>query len=90
MTDIVHNESQGRFEHIVDGRICELDYQLDGQRMSIMHTVVPPELGGKGIAALLNRAALDTARDRGWRVEPVCSYTAAFIERHPEYADLLG
>jgi len=90
MTDIIHHEPQCRFEHIVDGHVCELDYQLDGQRMSILHTVVPPEAGGRGIAALLTRAALDMARSRGWRVQPVCSYAATYIERHPEYADLLG
>ena len=90
MNDIVHHEAQCRFEHIVDGKVCELDYRLDGQCMSILHTVVPPEAGGRGIAALLTRAALDTARSRGWRVQPVCSYAATYIERHPEYADLLG
>jgi predicted GNAT family acetyltransferase len=90
MTDIVHNEAQCRFEHIVDGYLCELDYQLDDQRMSILHTVVPTEVGGRGLAALLTCAALDTARSRGWRVQPICSYAATYIQRHPEYADLLG
>jgi predicted GNAT family acetyltransferase len=89
MTDIVHNEPQCRFEHIVDGHFCELGYQLDDQCMSILHTLVPAEAGGRGIAALLNRAALDTARIRGWRVQPLCSYTATYIQRHPEYTDLL-
>ena len=89
MTDIVHNEPQCRFELIVDDRLCELDYRLDGQNMSILHTVVPTELGGRGLAALLTRAALDTARSRGWRVQPICSYAATFIQRHPEYADLV-
>jgi len=90
MTDIIHHEPQCRFEHVADGHICKIDYQLDGQCMSILHTIVPAEVGGRGIAALLTRAALDTARSRGWRVQPVCSYAATYIQRHSEYADLLG
>jgi predicted GNAT family acetyltransferase len=89
MTDIVHREAQGRFECIVEGHCCELDYRLDGNDMVILHTGVPPEVGGRGIAADLTRATLDTARQRGWRVRPLCSYAAAYIRRHPEYADLV-
>lgn len=90
MTDIIHHEAQGRFECMVDGRLCELDYRLDGNRMAILHTGVPPQVGGRGIASDLTRAALDLARSRGWQVLPLCSYAAAYLRRHPEYADLLG
>lgn len=89
MTDIVHHESQGRFECTVDGYRCELDYRLTGNRMTILHTGVPAQVGGRGIAAELTRYALDTARSRGWKVQPLCSYSASFFQRHPEYADLL-
>ncbi|HEY0297385.1 MAG TPA: GNAT family N-acetyltransferase [Bordetella sp.] len=90
MTDIIHHATQGRFESMVDGHLCELDYRLDGNRMAILHTGVPPQVGGRGIAADLTRAALDLARSRGWQVLPLCSYAAAYLRRHPEYADLLG
>lgn len=90
MTDITHDPALGRFACTVDGHPCELDYRLDGRRMTIMHTGVPPEVGGRGIAADLTRAALDTARARGWQVLPLCSYAQTYIRRHPEYADLLG
>lgn len=90
MTDITHDPALGRFVCTVDGHPCELDYRLDGRHMTIMHTGVPPEVGGRGIAAGLTRAALDTARGRGWQVLPLCSYAQAYIRRHPEYADLLG
>lgn len=90
MIDITHDETRGRFACSVDGYPCELDYRLDGRRMAILHTGVPRQIGGRGIAAELTRAALDTARDRGWQVLPLCSYAADYIRRHPEYADLLG
>jgi len=89
MTDITHNETQGRFACIVDGYHCELDYRLDGRRMIILHTGVPHQVGGRGVAAELTRVALETARSRGWHVLPLCSYAEAYMRRYPEYADLL-
>jgi predicted GNAT family acetyltransferase len=54
------------------------------------HTYVPPSLEGRGIAGALVRAALEHARTAGWRVQPACSYVAAYMRRHPETADLLA
>jgi uncharacterized protein len=51
------------------------------------HTEVPPADEGKGIGARLVRAALDDARQRGFKIVPACSFVAAFIRRHPEYND---
>lgn len=58
--------------------------------MVFTHTLVPPELRGRGVAEKLVRAALAEARARGCRVVPQCSYVARFIERHAEYQDLLA
>jgi hypothetical protein len=58
--------------------------------MTITHTGVPAEVGGRGIASALVQAALETARGEGWKVLPACSYAVAWMQRHPAYADLLG
>ncbi len=87
---IEHNEAQGRFGTRVDGHTCVLDYQLRDNTMIIQHTGVPSAVGGRGIAAALTRHALDTARQRGWRVLPLCSYAVAYIARHPDYKDLVA
>jgi uncharacterized protein len=58
--------------------------------MVFTHTLVPPELRGRGIAEHLVRAALAEARTQGRQVVPACSYVAKFIERHAEYRDLLA
>ena len=86
--DIRHLAAAHRFEVTVDGFVCELDYQLHGQVMTIIHTGVPSEVGGRGIAGELVRAALETARREGWKVVPACSYAQVWMERHPEFADL--
>lgn len=52
------------------------------------HTLVPPAIGGRGIAALLVEALVEDAREQGFRIEPQCSYVAVAFDRHPEWADL--
>jgi len=45
-------------------------------------------VGGRGIAGILTKFALEVARTKNWKVIPTCSYTAVYIQRHPEYSDL--
>jgi predicted GNAT family acetyltransferase len=58
--------------------------------MIFTHTFVPDALRGRGIAAVLVRTALEEARRTGRRVVPRCSYVAEFIQRHPEFRDLVA
>ena len=87
---IEHNTAERRFEYVEDGQLCVLEYELLDGIMAITHTGVPAAVEGRGIAAGLTRYALDTARGRGWKVRPLCSYAAAYFKRHPEYQDLLA
>jgi hypothetical protein len=86
---IEHDAAGARFTSTIDGRVSLLQYRLRRGIMEIVHTEVPPELGGHGIAGDLMRAALAVARTSSWRVRPACSYAQSFLESHPEYADLL-
>lgn len=52
------------------------------------HTIVPPEIGGRGIAAQLVQTLAADARAQGFQVIPQCSYVVAQFQRHPEWADL--
>lgn len=85
---IQHEPSKQRFVAFVEGQECVIDYRLSGATMAITHTVVPASLGGRGIAAELTKFALESARKLGWKVLPECSYAAAFLDKHAEYADL--
>lgn len=87
---ITHNEAASRFQTLVDGVLCVLDYRQSDGVMTITHTGVPDAVGGRGIAAALTLAAFEAARREGWRVVPACSYAAAWLARHPQYADLAG
>lgn len=66
-----------------------LEYRLDGKRMEIYHTEVPPALRGQGVAQKLARAALEWAQEEELKVIPSCSYVAAYIQRNPKYQGLL-
>lgn len=91
MTQSIENNSEAsRFQTVVDGHTAVADYTLDGGVMTITHTEVPSELGGRGIAGELVKAALDHARAKGLKVRPECSYAASYMQRRPETADLLA
>jgi uncharacterized protein len=86
---IRHNAAAQRFEAEVSGGLAECVYRLGGGVMNIVHSEVPPQAEGRGIAAALVRAALAHAREHGLRVRASCSYVRAYIRRHPETHDLL-
>lgn len=87
---IQHEADAQRFSTVVEGHTCVLEYRLAHGVMRIIHTGVPPELGGRGIAAALTEVAFNTARANGWKVVTACSYSIAWIARHPEFADLMA
>jgi len=87
---IEHLADRGRFQVVVDGALCELDYLLEAGVMSITHTGVAPRVQSRGIAAALMQAALAQARAAGWKVRPLCSYARVYMRRHPETGDLLA
>ncbi|MFY9136172.1 GNAT family N-acetyltransferase [Zwartia sp.] len=90
MNTIEHNVTGKCFELKLEGHRCVLDYTLNNQVMTVTHTGVPSELGGRGLAAEITKFALDYAQAQGWKVVPQCSYVAAYIKKHSEYAPLVN
>jgi len=85
---IRHNEAELRFDTMVDGHLCVADYRLSDGVMHMTHTLVPPELEGRGIAGALVRVAFAHARTHSLKIDPVCSYVRVYMQRHPETQDL--
>jgi predicted GNAT family acetyltransferase len=83
MLQINHDSRAHRLSAELEGQTGLLDYELDGNVMSITHTRVPRPIGGRGVAAELMRSALDLAAANGWTVKPVCAYAVAYMKRHP-------
>ncbi|MDQ2850510.1 MAG: N-acetyltransferase [Actinomycetota bacterium] len=63
-------------------------YQKTDQLVVFTHTEVDPSVEGQGIGGQLVREALDHVRSLDLLVLPVCPFVQAWMNRHPEYADL--
>lgn len=87
---VVDNAAAGRFELTVDGSTAFSAYRMVGHSIIFTHTEVPPELQGRGVGSTLARHALDTAREQGFEVVPLCPFIAGFIRAHHEYLDLVS
>lgn len=87
---IENNTALNRFQTTVDGEVCVADYRITEGVLTLTHTGVPPQLGGRGIAGALVQAVLDHARADGLKVRPACSYAAAYMKKRPETADLMA
>ncbi len=70
--------------------VGRLTWRRRGDVVAAEHTLVPPEIGGRGVAGKLVEALIADARAEGWKIAPDCSYVAAAFRRHPEWADLLA
>jgi uncharacterized protein len=87
---VKHNDEAQEFALTVDGQLARIVYHRAPGIISLDHTLVPPPIEGRGVAAKLTKAALDFARAEQLRVVPACSYVAAYIRKNPEYQDLLA
>lgn len=84
------NEAQSQFELEVDGATALVVYRKTPDTITLDHTEVPPELGGRGIGSKLARATLDAVRAQGIKLIVKCEFIQGFMTKHPEYDDLLG
>lgn len=88
-SDIAMDREAGRFTITVDDHLGALYFDLSDEVMVINSVQVPKAIGGRGIAGKLTRRALDQARSDGLTVDPVCPYVKRWLERHPDYRDLV-
>lgn len=82
---ITLNESTHRFEWTVDGHTAYEAFERFPGGIAYLHTIVPKELGGRGIGGTLVKHILDYAAAEGLKVRPVCPFVKAYIDKHPEY-----
>ncbi|WP_235840612.1 GNAT family N-acetyltransferase [Corynebacterium liangguodongii] len=85
------NPEAGRYEILLDGALAGFANfdERAGQVRDFNHTVVLPEFRGRGLSAPLIRYALDDTRRAGKRIIPTCSAVAGFVQKNPEYSDLV-
>lgn len=82
---VEHNPQKQCFSAEVDGYQAVLEYRtVDEQTLDFCHTFVPDQLRGKGVAAVLAKAAFAYAKEQQVKVIPSCSYIATYVQRYPQ------
>jgi hypothetical protein len=87
---VVDNPARQRFELTVGDQIAFAEYRRRPGLLTITHVETPPSLRGGGVAARVMKGVLDHARASGDKVAPLCPYAEAYVQRHPEYRNLVG
>ena len=88
---VTNNEAEKRYEARVDGELAGSAYYDSADDLIVFtHTEVDDAYEGKGVGSALARFALDDVRADGQRkVVPRCPFIKGWIDRHPDYQDLL-
>lgn len=89
LKEITHNQENQRFEAHIEGHVGYMSYVMHEGVIEYNHTIVPKELGGRGIGSELVKYGLAYARVNHLNVKPTCSFVAAYINKHSVYQDLL-
>jgi len=88
---VVDSFEQSRYEVLLGGELAGvLHYRRDGARVELAHTEIDQAFEGRGLAGRLAAGALEDARRRATPVLVTCPFVAGWLDRHPEYADVLA
>jgi predicted GNAT family acetyltransferase len=87
-----HEPDQQRYAAYLDGELAGFAaYQAEGQTIVFTHTEVADAFEGRGVGSAIARGALDDVRANGQRkVVPQCAFIRGWIDKHPDYQDLLA
>jgi predicted GNAT family acetyltransferase len=88
--EVRDNPTELRYELVLDGDVAGfILYRRRRGAVALVHTDIAPRLEGRGLGATLVAGALDDIRAHDLHVVPICPFVRAFLERHPDYADLV-
>jgi len=90
MSQVRDNAAARHFELAAGNAVAFIAYRREGDTVELIHTEGPQALEGQGIGSALVRGTLDRLRAEGVTVVPSCSFVAGYIERHPEYGDMVA
>ncbi|MBC8054352.1 MAG: N-acetyltransferase [Sphingobacteriaceae bacterium] len=88
-TPLIYNENDHRFEFTVDNHLSLIDFKRKGDTIYLVHTEVPEELEGKGVAAAMVEKTFQYIEEHNLKLAPYCSYVQLYLKRHPEWNRLL-
>jgi predicted GNAT family acetyltransferase len=88
--ELINNEAIHNFELFVDGQRAFIDYKTKDDKIYLIHTEVPKELQGQGVAEALVEKAFEYIEKHKLTLVPLCSYVQVFLRKHPEWDRLLA
>lgn len=88
---VTENADADRYEIHVDGALGGFaQYVRRNGRTYFVHTEIDPAFGGRGLGGALVKSALDSERAASRPIVPLCPFVKTYVERHPEYEDLVA
>ncbi|MBK0378752.1 GNAT family N-acetyltransferase [Mucilaginibacter segetis] len=88
--ELINNTVIHNFELFVEGYRAFIDYKQKDDKLYLIHTEVPAELQGKGVAEAMVEKALIYLEANHYKLVPLCSYVQVYLQRHPEWNRLLA
>jgi len=88
--ELKDNKTQHALELWVEDQRSFIGYEIEDEKIYLMHTEVPESQTGKGIAATLVEKSFAYIESKKLKVVPACSYVQAFLKRHPEWERLVA
>jgi len=87
---VVDSFERSQYEVVLGGEVVGvLHYRRHGYLVELARTEIDQAFEGRGLAGRLASAALDDARARATPVRATCPFVKNYLERHPEYSDLV-
>lgn len=89
-------EEEGRKgRYVIRPEGSDAEAELTYSRMSdslviVDHTGVPDEFRGRGYGKLLAERVVADAREKGFKIVPLCPFFKAQADRHPDWADVIS
>ncbi|GAM96425.1 bsr4721 [alpha proteobacterium U9-1i] len=84
------NSEEQRFELAHAGGVSFCDYRVTPEGVLLTHVETPPALRGRGHAAKLMDAIVTHARENKLKLQPLCSYAVAYLQRRRDVSDVLA
>ena len=90
MVEVVNDPAERRYEALSDGKVVGvIDYVLDGDTITLVHTIVPPNSRGKVSRHSSPGSRSMTHGPAGHHIIPKCPFVASYVTRHPETLDVI-
>lgn len=84
-----NNQEAKQYEYHIEGNLARIEYIRANNSIYLTHTEVPVGLEGRGIASGMIKAALQEVKNNQWTLVPLCPFVAGYLQKHPEWQDLL-